>query len=554
LKPGPNPQPYEEQEAAAVAGYFDAAHYLAANPEVRESGLDPLQHFLRQGWREGRNPSADFDVAYYLRAYPDVVATGVNPLLHYVWAGKAEGRLPRRPMDEFRSNIERARHPREKAAEWGRLTDHGPYLERQSLTRRLAEVISMRALVVSVSHDDYHRNLGGVQNLIRQERAALERAGCAYLHIAPLAPLPLLAETATAQSLHVLLRLGADHLGVATMEDLAACLEALSIAGARLFVVVHHLLGHSPEALAALTAIAAHGTIAWIHDYFTLCANYTLLRNDVRFCGAPPPNSGACGVCAYGADRAEHMARVRRFFDAARPLVLAPSETALEIWRSHGDLPHRDAGVQPPARLVLADDPLPAVEPDRELRVAHLGMPSHHKGWPTFAALARRCAKDPAYGFYRFGAPSEVRLAGGIRNIDVRVSHDRPNAMIEAISEHRIDVVVNWSPWPETFCYTVHEALAGGAFVLASAGAGHVSAALRAIAPEQGCVLESEAELFRLFEERRLARLVRDARRRRGVLIPEAGSAPWIARVLDSAEFALSAPLKASAAAMRLQG
>lgn len=548
-----NCRPHDEQEASAVADHFDAAYYLATNPDVQTSGLDPIRHFFKSGWREGRNPSADFDVGYYLRTYPDVVATGVNPLLHYVWAGKSEGRLPKRPMDSLRSNIEQARHPREKAGEWARVTDHGPCLERQLLTRRLAGVLSTKAVVVSISHDDYHRNLGGVQNVIRQERAAVERMGCAYLHVAPVAPLPLLAETATAQKLHVLLRLGSDHLGAATMEDLVACLETLSVAGARLFVVVHHLLGHSPEALATLAAIAAHGTIVWIHDYFTLCANYNLLRNDVRFCGAPQPTSGACGICAYGADRAEHMSRIRRFFDATRPLVLAPSETALEIWRTRGALPHRDVGVQPPARLVLARDPLPSVEPDRQLRVAHLGMPLHHKGWPVFATLARRFVKDPAYGFYRLGAPSDAQVSEGIHVINVQVNHDRPNAMIEAISEHRIDVVVNWSPWPETFCYTVHEALAGGAFVVANAGAGHVSAALRMIAPEQGCVLESEAELSYLFEERRLGPLVRDARRRRGVLIPESGSTPWIARVLDGDEFASSAPSVGSAAVMSLQ-
>lgn len=256
-----NSRPQDEQEISAVADHFDAAYYLAANPDIRASGADPLVHFLKAGWREGRNPSADFDVSYYLRTYPNVVATGVNPLLHYVWAGKSEGRSPRRPMDELRSNIERARHPRERAGEWARVTDHGHYLDRQPLARRLAGLVSAKAVVLSVSHDDYHRNLGGVQNLVRQERRALERIGCAYLHVAPVAPLPLLAETAAAQKSQVLLRLGSDHLGVATLEDLIACLEALSVAGARLFVVVHHFLGHSPEALATLAAIAAHGAI-----------------------------------------------------------------------------------------------------------------------------------------------------------------------------------------------------------------------------------------------------------------------------------------------------
>lgn len=545
--------PRDEQEKSAVAEYFDAAHYLAANPDVRDSGADPLDHFFRSGWREGRNPSADFDVGYYLRTYPDVVATGVNPLLHYVWAGKAEGRLPRRPMDELRAKIERARHPRDRAGEWARVADHGPSLELAMLVRRLAQsASSTRALIVSVSHDDYHRSLGGVQNVIRQEKLALEQMGCAYLHISPVAPLPLLAETATAQRIHVLLRLGSEPVGAATMQDLIAGLETLSVGGVRLFLVVHHFLGHSPEALTTLAAIAAHGAIVWIHDFFTLCANYALLRNDVRFCGAPPPLSGSCAICSYGLDRAEHMGRIRRFFEAARPLVLAPSNTALDFWRARGALSHRKADVQPPARLVLANDSPPLSQGDGQIRVAHLGMPSHQKGWSTFAALARRFARDARYAFFRLGSPLGTIRSDGIANVDVVVNQDQPDAMIEAIAARRIDVVVNWSQCFETFSYTVHEALAAGAFVLANAGAGHVATALRTIAPEQGRVLESEAELIRLFEEGQLSPLVRNAVRRRGVLIPESGAAPFIERVLDSAHFA-SAPSRSRADAVSLQ-
>ncbi len=40
---------------------FDAAHYLRDNPDVASAGLDPMQHYLDHGFKEGRTPSAHFD-------------------------------------------------------------------------------------------------------------------------------------------------------------------------------------------------------------------------------------------------------------------------------------------------------------------------------------------------------------------------------------------------------------------------------------------------------------------------------------------------------------
>jgi glycosyltransferase involved in cell wall biosynthesis len=77
-----------------TAAYFDAAFYLEKYPDVRQSGKDPLNHYLDRGWKEGRDPSPGFSTAHYLSRYPDVRDAGVNPLIHYVFHGQAEGRTP----------------------------------------------------------------------------------------------------------------------------------------------------------------------------------------------------------------------------------------------------------------------------------------------------------------------------------------------------------------------------------------------------------------------------------------------------------------------------
>jgi lipopolysaccharide biosynthesis glycosyltransferase/glycosyltransferase involved in cell wall biosynthesis/acetyltransferase-like isoleucine patch superfamily enzyme len=73
---------------------FDERYYLSEHSDVRNSSMNPLDHYIYHGWKEKRIPSLKFDGNYYLRRYPDVRKSNVNPLVHYVLHGKKEGRFP----------------------------------------------------------------------------------------------------------------------------------------------------------------------------------------------------------------------------------------------------------------------------------------------------------------------------------------------------------------------------------------------------------------------------------------------------------------------------
>lgn len=85
---------WKEYWAIKKSGLFDPAYYLRNYSDVRDADVDPLAHFISNGWREGRNPGPFFDVHFYLSSNPDVAAAGVNPVAHYIQFGKKEGRQP----------------------------------------------------------------------------------------------------------------------------------------------------------------------------------------------------------------------------------------------------------------------------------------------------------------------------------------------------------------------------------------------------------------------------------------------------------------------------
>ena len=82
----------------AASGLFDRDWYLATYDDVRQAGIDPVQHFLHHGASERRDPGPHFDTAHYLRLYPDIAGNGMNPLLHYLQAGWREARSIRPGM------------------------------------------------------------------------------------------------------------------------------------------------------------------------------------------------------------------------------------------------------------------------------------------------------------------------------------------------------------------------------------------------------------------------------------------------------------------------
>jgi len=71
---------------------FDPVYYLKQYPDVRRADIDPLEHFVLHGWKEGRNPNDWFNTREYLEKNSDVAQAGINPFVHRIKCGIHEGR------------------------------------------------------------------------------------------------------------------------------------------------------------------------------------------------------------------------------------------------------------------------------------------------------------------------------------------------------------------------------------------------------------------------------------------------------------------------------
>ncbi len=105
-------RPLSDDEEAAllpvIERLFDRAWYVARYPDLANSDLDPLVHFIRYGLTEQRDPNRFFDGAWYLENHPDVSASGYHPLKHYMELG---AQSLRRPHPNFDAAWYVAQHP-----------------------------------------------------------------------------------------------------------------------------------------------------------------------------------------------------------------------------------------------------------------------------------------------------------------------------------------------------------------------------------------------------------------------------------------------------------
>lgn len=196
------------------------------------------------------------------------------------------------------------------------------------------------------------------------------------------------------------------------------------------------------------------------HDFLPLCPSYNLIGVGGRFCGLP--ETTACETCYAGlgttsgrrpATLAEWRSRWRRILDRATAIVSFSDDSRGQIARVWPDLapriqvrPH-ECGHLPPRLRPLQS---------HRLTIGVLGGIGYSKGAGILHGLAQ--AADEDVDLIVIG---KLDPAFSHARIKVHGPYDR-NEIPELATRYQIKAWLIPSIWPETFCFTVHEALATG--------------------------------------------------------------------------------------------
>lgn len=516
---------------AYTSGYFDPAYYLKKYPDIRHAGINPLKHYLVFGWKEGRDPSVKFDTKYYLITNPDVKQAGFNPLIHYLEFGKKEGRLPTPGAALTRGIVESSsasspdvvekgsigllyedanevtkgtngdfQTARKNAEQQGNIQGQSPSYEEfigteEILSRIKVLPVDKKLYVISLSHDSFLENVGGLQVRIHDELAKYRAKGINYLHIYPYKPAPLLINDNV--PFYLGLSWNGIKVGITIDRELFSALKRVKGISVKA-IVIHHFMGFNVRFIIKLLEEYGHKRATFfIHDHYTICPSYYLLRNDIENCNAPDINSNSCMICRYGEKRRYQQKALRSIFAGNKIDVIASSRHALNLWQTRF-VPKGLSGKVVPFAGIKWTANLPKRRTGRPVRIAFLGHPLYHKGWQTWLTLTSKNLDPEKFRFYHFSKYSIE--SQHYLSVPVSVIKGNRDAMIIRLKEKKIDTVVLWSICQETFSFTLYESLAAGCFVITNKNSGNIADYINSN-PDKGVVLDSDEELFRFIGE-----------------------------------------------------
>ena len=372
----------------------------------------------------------------------------------------------------------------------------GRTLNREKLNSKISSGLNGSVLKIAFSHDNYLENVGGLQLKIADEQLEVNQSEKNYLHIFPYgAGLTL---TKFKEDSVIGINLNGEWIGYTSPQIFTDYLSEnstnLTVEG----LSIHHTMGFDLRFIEKVIELSQHPKIVfWLHDFFSLCPGYLLLRSNLEFCGAPDVTSNACLLCVYGDPRIKHIQEFEKFFTENLVEVISPSEFALQLWKEAFPVKGVASTVCPHAFLDY-QDPIPNNSRNTAIKIAFVGFPVYHKGWETWLKLTEKFGSDPRYEFFLF---SEIRRRSrNFKNVSISVTKDSRNEMAETLRDYNIDVAFLWSICPDTFSFTLYESLSAGCIILTNRNSGNIQAYVKAH-PETGLVIDNEESLMQLFEE-----------------------------------------------------
>jgi glycosyltransferase involved in cell wall biosynthesis len=134
-------------------------------------------------------------------------------------------------------------------------------------------------------------------------------------------------------------------------------------------------------------------------------------------------------------------------------------------------------------------------------------------------------AQDEGLGdtfeFFQFSSATAPQIPN-INFVETEVSSASRYVAIDLLKKHQIDIVAMLAPWPETFSYVVHEAIAAGCQVICLKNSGNVARIVQSTG--RGLVFDTEEALTEFLKTRGLEWVLACRQRRVSYTIDNCGT------------------------------
>ncbi|MEV5027351.1 methyltransferase domain-containing protein [Paenibacillus sp. LPE1-1-1.1] len=347
-----------------------------------------------------------------------------------------------------------------------------------------------------ISHTDYLISMGGTEKSILEQTKARTNIGEGTIVIFP-AYHHFFGDSHSMNRFGIYI--GQTLKGYFSLSDCLKFLEKISskIKG----IHIHHLLfwQYSDYYQIHELFVKHKKSITYFaHDFFISCSSYHMIQENEM--GSQPCINKmksesvhvVCSDCIHGRDVDKWRVLINSILKDTKDVIVPSIFVKETIEMIYPDLTDKIV-IKPHLRLIETGNRSSYSE-DRKLRVAYLGYKMDNKGWRMWEKLYTNTILNEQYDFYHIG--SSETYSDFVKSFSYSFVDSGPMAAVKVLEQQEIDVVLLLSIVPESYSFTLQEALAAGAYIITTSRSGNIAHTIEKLGVESGAVINSDSAIM----------------------------------------------------------
>jgi GT2 family glycosyltransferase/glycosyltransferase involved in cell wall biosynthesis len=243
----------------------------------------------------------------------------------------------------------------------------------------------------------------------------------------------------------------------------------------------HQLIGFStqiwqlPEALSCAYDFTAH-------DFLPICPRINMIDESGRYCGESQYDNNKCQRCVQmnGLPDVPDLENLWVEYEQSLSLwreqykqrllkadnVFCPSQSTASIYKKHYALKNIKVKAHPESSFSIKKPALQAA--NNTINIALIGAIGKHKGSQLLVDCAKHALKEglPLH-FVLIGFSDKDKILKKLENVTITGKYEGSGSLSQHIKNYNCQLGLFLNVWPETFCYTLTEALENNLYPLA---------------------------------------------------------------------------------------
>lgn len=343
-----------------------------------------------------------------------------------------------------------------------------------------------------------NRGNGGVEKYIRNQIEALNRKNVTCILLFPVRKNKIFYFN------YLGLMINKDFKGVFYHKSILDWLKKVQENNLLNTILIHHLSNFDLTVMSKiLYSLNFEKALFYIHDYYSACPQYNLLKNGKQYCGNAIITEKKCSSCKFYSTAIKHhrdMLNLFHYINKKHLEIIAPSDFTADLW-GHAFSTYKD-NIKVVPHLVLKGkyvDNKQQIALGCPIKVGFVGNQASNKGWNKWVLASEQIHQAflPVELYY-IGSDKDHRPY--VKNIEASIEKSGNNAMMNALRHCKLDCAVLFSNCPETYSYTYFEAFAANCFVITNIDSGNI--AFQVNKNRNGVILNNSAQdIFHFFED-----------------------------------------------------